>query len=163
MKTSFCLSSVKIILKNIWKPEFYTRKDDKRTGRTLCHVCECVFSSCILRPKLIRTILVRVHVHVPPGQHASINHCHSAPLVIIHSLINRWCIPFAGLKYEVVCKLRDNIHVTVCTILHESITNTIELQMLLMFWGSAETSRLFFEPGTDGIAPIGNRCPKFLI
>ena len=28
---------------------------------------------------------------------------------------------------------------------------------------SAETSRLFFEPGTDGIAPIGNRCPDFLI
>ena len=28
---------------------------------------------------------------------------------------------------------------------------------------SAETSRLFFEPGTDGIAPIGNRCPDFFI
>ena len=26
---------------------------------------------------------------------------------------------------------------------------------------SAETSRLFCKPGTDGIAPIGNRCPDF--
>ena len=28
---------------------------------------------------------------------------------------------------------------------------------------SAQTSRLFFEPGTDGIAPIGNRCPDIFI
>ena len=27
---------------------------------------------------------------------------------------------------------------------------------------SAETSRLFFEPGTDGIAPIGNQCPDLI-
>ena len=43
----------------------------------------------------------------------------------------------------------------------EDISEGEEWDIFIYF--SAETSRLFFEPGTDGIAPIGNRCPDFLI
>ena len=37
-----------------------------------------------------------------------------------------------------------------------------KVSIFLLNKGLAETSRLFFEPGTDGIAPIGNRCPTLM-